>query len=306
MNFKILDFSVPSTDKIHSLAGVLYVPEGEIKGIFHLVHGMTEYIMRYEPLMSFLAQNGYLCVGFDNLGHGKTARNADELGFIAKARGEELLIDDVRAFADAVKAEYPDKPYILMGHSMGSFIARLAAARYKNLADKLIICGTGGPNPLAAIGIFLASTIKIFKGERAFSPFVEALAFGAYNKRFEQRTDYDWLTTDIDIVDRYIADQFCGFHFTVSALQNLITLTYNCNKKSWFKSVRKDLPILIISGDMDPVGDFGKGVKAVYDGLLNAGVSSVDMKLYEGCRHEIHNDTCKKEMADDILKFISE
>ena len=179
MNFKVVDKNIKSSDQKNTLSGVMYIPEGDIRGIFHLVHGMTEYIGRYEPLFSALAGNGYLCVGFDNLGHGNTASEQD-LGFIASKNGWSYMVDDVKLFADSIKADYPNLPYTLMGHSMGSFITRIAVSRYNDLADKYICCGTAGKNPVAGMGLLLCDTIKLFRGERAISPMLENIAFGSY------------------------------------------------------------------------------------------------------------------------------
>lgn len=304
MKFEIKDKKILSSDQKNTLSGIMYVPEGDIRGIFHLVHGMTEYMGRYAPLFESLASAGYLCCGFDNLGHGNTAREED-LGFIASKNGWKYMVDDVRLFADSVKAEYPSLPYILMGHSMGSFITRIAVAKYNDLADKYICCGTAGKNPAAAAGLLLCSIMKAFRGERAVSPFLENMAFGAYNKRFQGDTKYEWLTKDREIIEKYAADKFCTFHFCVSAMHDLITLIKVCNSKKCFTDTKPDLPILLIAGDMDPVGNYGKGIKQVYHNFKAAGKGNVTMFLYENCRHEIHNDTCKTQMTEDILKFIA-
>lgn len=304
MNFEIKQKKVLSSDQKNTLSGIMYIPSGDIKGIFHLVHGMTEYIGRYAPLFEKLADAGYLCVGFDNLGHGNTAREED-LGFIASKNGWSFMVDDVKLFADSIKADYPDLPYYLMGHSMGSFITRVAVSRYSDLADKYICCGTAGSNPAAGVGVFLCSIIKAFRGERAISPFLESIAFGSYNKRFDGDTKYEWLTKDRDIIEKYAQDKFCTFHFTVSAMKDLMTLLKNCNSRKCFVNTRSDLPILLIAGDMDPVGNYGKGVKQVYDNYKSSGKCDVTIFLYENCRHEIHNDTSREQMTEDILKFIS-
>ena len=302
MSVQTVEKTVLSSDGKHNLKGIIYLPVGEAKGIFHLVHGMTEYIGRYEPLLSLIASAGYIACGFDNLGHGKTA-SADERGFIAEKDGYKYLIDDVYVFANAVKRDYPGLPYCLMGHSMGSFIVRLTAQKYGNDIDKLIICGTGGPNPAAGVGAVLIKIISLFKGKRGYSAFIENMAFGSYNKRFDGGTKYEWLTKDRAVIDAYAADPLCTFRFTLSALGDLIKLNMLCNKSAWFSSIRRDLPILIISGEDDPVGNYSKGVTAVYKGLKQNGCD-VTVKLYKNCRHEIHNDTCKEESAQDILKFI--
>lgn len=304
MKYTVIDKKISSTDGKNTLAGVVYLPDGEIRGIFHLVHGMTEYMGRYKSLFESLSSAGYLCCGFDNLGHGNTALEGDH-GFIASKNGYKYLIDDVKAFSDSIKSEYPNLPYILMGHSMGSFIARLAAAKYKDLADKLIICGTGGSIPASDIGLLICDIIKAFRGERAVSPFIEKMAMGSYNKRFEGTSNREWLTKDRSVIEKYNKDKYCNFHFTISAMHDLIMLTKLANSKKWFYSISSDLPILIISGDMDPVGNYGKGVSQVFRRLKSAGKKDVTMFLYENCRHEIHNDTCKNQVIEDILKFIA-
>ena len=304
MGVNIIEKEVLSSDGIHTLKGVVYLPESEPKGILHLVHGMTEYIGRYNLLMSIISTAGFIVCGFDNLGHGKTA-SEDERGFIAEKDGYRFLIEDVKIFGDSVKADYPDIPYYLFGHSMGSFIVRLAAEKYGESIDKLIICGTGGPNPAAGAGLLICDIISLFKGKRGYSGFIENMAFGSYNRKFPGGTKYEWLTKDKKIIEAYAADPLCTFRFTLSALHDLVKLNSLCNKPEWFKNMRKNLPILLISGADDPVGDYGKGVKAVYEKLKEQGCN-VQLRLYKNCRHEIHNDTCKTESTQDILKFLAE
>ncbi len=304
MKFSVAEKKILSSDQKNTLSGVMYIPEGDIRGIFHLVHGMTEYIGRYEPLFESLASAGYLCCGFDNLGHGNTAREED-LGFIAAKNGWKYLVNDVKLFADSIKTDYPNIPYILMGHSMGSFITRIAVSHYTDIADKYICCGTAGSNPAASVGLLLCNIIKAFCGERAVSPFLENMAFGSYNKRFDGDTKYEWLTKDREVIKRYAADKLCTFPFTVSAMGDLMTLLKLCNNKQCFNDTKNDLPILIIAGDMDPVGNYGKGVNEVYNNFKAAKNKNVTMFLYENCRHEIHNDTCKEKMIEDVLKFIA-
>ena len=181
---KIMDFKAPSTDGVHDLAGKVYLPNKTPIGILHVLHGMTEHIARYEVFMREMAEAGYITCGYDHLGHGHTAADPSELGFIAEKGGDDLLLRDVKSFSDAVRAEYgKDLPYILMGHSMGSFIARLAAEKYVR-PHRLIIMGTGGPNPIAGAGLALIGIIKACKGSRHISPFIEKMAFGGYNKRW--------------------------------------------------------------------------------------------------------------------------
>ena len=224
MSFEIKTLEVKSTDNIHTLRGKIFIPNGEIKGLFHLVHGMTEYIDRYDHLFSFLAENGFVAFGYDHLGHGKTAENDDELGFIAHKDGWKYLVNDVVTFTRAVKKIYPDTPTVLMGHSMGSFIARLVAESYVAEYDKFIFCGTSGPNPASSAGLLLVKIIKAFKGEKHKSNLIQNIAFGGYNKGFDGDTPYEWLTTDREVINKYAADKYCTFRFTVSAMGDLMNL----------------------------------------------------------------------------------
>lgn len=302
---KIIDKEILSSDKTHMLKGKLYLPEGKPKGFFHMVHGMVEYIARFDPLMRRMAQAGYITFGYDHLGHGHTARDESELGFIAHEDGWERLVDDVFVFGNSIRKSMDGEglPFILMGHSMGSFVVRLAAAKY-NHYDKLIVMGTGGPNPAAGAGICLAGILKKLKGERGCSNLLYKMAFGAYNDHFKDEHDtLSWLSVDKENRDRYRVDPFCSYRFTNSAMQDLVRLNKACNEKSWFSSVDKKKPILLVAGSEDPVGDYGKGVTAVYDQLKAAG-ANVQMKLYEGYRHEILNDGCKDEVITDILAFV--
>ena len=230
MSYTKREYYVASSDTQHTLAGVVYEPCGEAKGYFHIVHGMTEHITRYDRIMSDLADAGYVCFGYDNLGHGKTVKDKSELGYIAKKKGYDLLCCDVKVFSDAVIAEYSEKygslPYFLLGHSMGSFIVRLATERYAK-PDKLIVMGTGGANPAAGAGIAMIEIIKLFRGDKHISKLIYDLAFGGYNNKFkndENASSQSWLSTDLEIRKKYMEDDYCTFKFTVSAMGDLMRL----------------------------------------------------------------------------------
>ena len=301
----VLNYSVPSVDGVHDLAGKVYLPSENPIGILHVLHGMTEHIARYDAFMGEMAEAGYIVCGYDHLGHGNTAADPSELGYVADKGGYDLLLRDVKAFSDAVRAEYgSDLPYILMGHSMGSFIARLAAEKYVN-PDALIAMGTGGPNPVTGVGLALIRTVQVCKGSRHISPFLDKVAFGSYNKKFDDG-DSDprsWLTTDAAVRERYANDPFCNYKFTVSAMGDLVTLTKLSNRGAWFKSLRSEMPVLLVSGRDDPVGDFGRGVETVCARLQKTG-HTVTCRLYDGYRHEILNDACHDRVVADILDFL--
>ena len=296
---------IPSSDGVHTLSGVAVVPEGKIRAILHIVHGMTEHIARYTSTMQALAKEGILAVGYDNLGHGYTAREGEH-GFIASKNGYALLAEDVALFAHAVKARYGEEiPYILMGHSMGSFIVRYAAEKTFR-PDKLILMGTGGKNPFAGLALVLIAVIKALFGEKHVSPLINRLAFGSYNNRFrgEGNEKKLWLSTDPAVRKKYAEDPLSGFDFTVSAMGDLIRLLKDTNRAAWYKNLDTRLPILLVSGEEDPVGAFGKGVREVYTKLIRTG-HLASLKIYPRARHEILNDFTREDVLRDLLAFIS-
>ena len=249
MSVKIINFSAPSNDGIHDLNGKVFLPQDNIKGFFHIVHGMTEHIERYEKFMTDMANEGWITFGYDHLGHGKTALNDSELGFIASKNGWDLLAKDVKAFSDAVMTEFTPSssklPSCLLGHSMGSFVVRYAFEKYVS-PDRLIIMGTGGQNPAANAGLALIEIIKLFAGEKHISKFINNMAFGSYNSRFCGGTDDDpspWLTNDTEIRKKYYADKFCTFKFTVSAMGDLIRIMKYSNRPDWYRNIKKDIPV---------------------------------------------------------------
>ena len=306
MGIFITSLRVPSSDGIHTLAGVAAVPAGRPRAILHIVHGMTEHISRYTPTMRAFAEAGILAVGYDNLGHGYTAKEGEH-GFIAEQDGHLLLAKDVALFAAAVKERYgKDLPYILMGHSMGSFIVRLAAATTFR-PDKLIVMGTGGKNPLAGVALALIAVNQKKYGAKHYSPFLDKLAFGSYNDRFRAEGDARnlWLTTLPEVRKKYAADPLCSFRFTVSAMGDLIRLLKETNIRAWYDALDSSLPVFLVAGSEDPVGNFGKGVREVYDKLIATG-HNARMKLYEGARQEILNDFSRDEVLADLLAFTLE
>lgn len=304
MEVDVIEKDVPSSDGIHVLKGKLYIPQGEIKALFHVVHGMTEYIDRYDRFMKSVAAEGFLVFGYDNLGHGKTAGEKENLGFIAHKKGWDYLSRDVFTFADEVKKDYPELKYYLMGHSMGSFIVRCSAAFYKK-PDKLIIMGTGGPNAFAGAGLTLVKTAKLLKGEKYRSKFVDRLTFGKYNERFKGESDeHCWLTKNKEVRERFDNDEYCNFKFTLSAMCDLIKLNKLSNSGRFYEEIDKKMPIFLIAGSDDPVGDYGDGVRKVYRKLISAGANA-RISLYDGCRHEILNDTSEEAVTEEIKDFLN-
>ena len=304
MKIQCIEKRVLSTDMTHHLAGTIMLPEGKPKGLFHIVHGMQEYMGRYKYFMERMAQAGYIVFGFDNLGHGYTVNDRSELGFIASKNGWKYLVDDVAIFANSMKLQYGEYlPYYLFGHSMGSFIARLTAEKY-DMQDKLIIMGTGGPIPGTTPAISLLKKVKRAKGERYVSKNINDLIFGTYNRRFGYDDPYNWISTLKETRTAFANDPLCNYSFSVSALEDLLRLSRECNKSRWFSSRVRKKPILLLSGENDPVGDYGMGVKKVHDRLKSKG-ADIKFVLFRGCRHEPLNDISREKAIDTILDFLN-
>lgn len=302
MNIRCVKKLVTSSDGKHKLNGVMYIPEGNIKGLFQIVHGMTEYIGRYDEFMQKLAENGYVAFGFDLLGHGLTVNVENEYGFFASEGGWKYLADDVEIFGRAVREEFDGTlPLILMGFSMGSFIVRIAAEKF-NSHDKLILMGTAGPHRHIDKGRFILDCLKKAKGEDHVSDMIDKLFFGSYNKKFGNGDDHNWLTSDPDELRKYNTDPLCRFRFTVSAMGDLARLCKECNTERWFSSCVTSKPILIISGKDDPVGDYGAGLLKIHDNLYRNG-GDVKLVVYDGFRHDILHDRCREKVTSDILAF---
>ena len=300
-------FYYKSSDGIHKISGYRWLPEqGTYLGIVQIVHGMVEYVDRYDDFARFLCENGYIVVGEDHLGHGDSVRSESEWGYFTKYDGFNYIIKDLHTLHLKQAREFPDLPYFFLGHSMGSFLTRIYISYYGKSLAGAIIMGTGNQPPaLALIGKGLSSLIALFKGEKYRSRFINNLAFGSYNRRFKPaRTPYDWLTKDKAIVDEYRKDPRCTFIFTISAYKELFDGVMYVGKKSNIGKTPKELPLLLTSGAQDPVGGFGKGVIHVYDMYKAAGIDDVSIKLYDDDRHEILNETDRAQVYQDILAWL--
>ncbi len=295
------EFKFPSASGLCEIQAYAFIPE-EVKATVQIAHGMAEHALRYVWFAEQLCNAGYAVYINDHLGHGKSVKDDSMLGFFGGKNGYMNIINDCRYLNKLIKKEYPDVPHFFFGHSMGSFLARCYTKYYGDSVDAIVYCGTSGANPGAAAGIAMSNVIGKAKGEMHRSEFINNIAFGTYNKRTPGRTPFDWLTKDDAVVDAYIEDKYCGFCFTVAGFRDLFSVLSEVSKKDWYTSVSKDLPILLMAGEDDPVGAYGKGVKQVYDGLKNTG-HNVEIKLYPGDRHEIHNELDKEQVMADLIVF---
>ncbi len=283
-----------------------YFPaDGKVKAVIQIAHGMAEHHKRYEDFIGYLNEKGFAVYINDHLGHGKSVANENELGFFGKENGHISLVDDMKKLTDIAKAENPDLPFILFGHSMGSMLSRIYTEKYGTGLNGVVYCGTTGPNSAASMGLAITKLISKTKGDHYRSKFIDKLAFGTYNNKCKpQRTTFDWLTTEDDVVDEYIADPLCGFLFTANGYRDLMNMIVVISRADWYKSVPQNLPVFIISGEDDPVGAYGKGIKTVYENLLAAGHKNVKMKLYDDMRHEILNEDDKDDVYEDVVEWI--
>ena len=302
-------FHFNSSDGIHRIHGICWKPEeGDIKGVVQIVHGMNEFVDRYDDFARFLCAHGFVVAGEDHLGHGTSVNDESELGFFGKKNGPDYLVQDNYRVKKHMEQEFADVPYFILGHSMGSFITRLFLARYSKEIDGAIIMGTGNQSQMMLYASkVLLRLMAIGKGWKFRSAFASKMAFGNYNKKYENvRTKYDWLTKDTAIVDAYISNPLCTFTFTLAAFRDTSDMISNAGKMDTILEMRKEMPVLIVSGKEDPVGGYGWGVEAVYKKFIEADMEDVTLKLYENDRHEILNETDRDVVYEDILNWLTQ
>lgn len=299
------EFRFPSSSGTVDIRSMEYVPEGKIIAVLQIAHGMVEFIDRYENFAAFLASKGILVVGNDHIGHGGSVKSEEDWGYFGE-NGNRILLDDMHELTRLTKEKYPNLPYFLLGHSMGSFYARQYLGEFGNELDGAIIMGTG-LEPLFVVkgGMFLCKLIALFKGWRYRSNFVNQVAFGSYGKKFEPlRTRADWLSKDEALVDWYINEPRCSFLFTLNAYYSMFEGIARLHDKKLLEKVPKDLPIFFVSGEDDPVGSFGKEVVYSVETLKEVGVKNIDLKLYPNDRHEILNETDKETVYADLYEWL--
>lgn len=305
-NIRVSDVSFKSSDGKCTVRGKIYEPETAPRGVVMLAHGMIDHVGRYASFAKVMCESGFVFAAHNHLGHGETAPSPSELGYIAQKRGDTLMIEDVLKMNRLLAERFSGLPIILFGHSMGSFIARIYAVKYPDTVSGIVIHGTGGPNPLVGLGRCLAGAVSLVKGSHCRSKLIGNLAFGSYNKKFDENEGFwAWLTSDPEQVADRNTDPFASFAFTASGYRDLFTLVRDANSRGWFKSYPLDMPTIIISGEDDPVGDFGKGPRKVYERLAKEGVSPLEIKMYKDARHELFNERCRDEFYSDLVAWMN-
>lgn len=276
------------------------------KAVLQIVHGMIEHIERYDEFARFANQAGYLVVGHDHVGHGNTVVEPDDYGYFPK--DWQTLVADVHTLQVEVKQKYPNIPYIIMGHSMGSFITRLYLAKYGQDVEAAIIMGTGQqPRVQTWTAIGLTRILRVIHGEKYRSKFLEQMSTGMFNRSFSpNRTKADWLSRDEAEVDKYLAHEHHQFTPTLNMYHSLFTFSNYAASPKWIKQIPHTLPLLLISGATDPVGGASKGVECFYALLQREGFSDVTLKLYPEARHEILNELNKVEVMRDLVAWMDD
>ena len=287
-----------------TLRWCVWMPEeGKLRGVVQLVHGMAEHIDRYDDTARALTEAGFVVSGHTHAGHGK---NTQTPGFFGEKNGWQNLLDDIHTIRKLTEERYPDLPYFILGHSMGSFLVRCYITSHAEGLAGAVISGTGDyPNMLAGSGKLLANLVCLFGGKRKPSQLINNIAFASNNKPFEPaRTPFDWLSRDTEQVDRYVADPCCGFLFTAAGYRDMFSGLIRMNDQAAMKRIPKDLPIYFLSGDHDPVGGMGKGVNAVAQRMRENGRDNVDVRLYKDGRHEMFNETNCADVWRDLNRWL--
>lgn len=301
------EFYFDSRDAQTKLHAVRYTPDdGEVRCVVQIVHGMAEYVERYEEFAKFLTDRHCAVTGEDHLGHGKSVGPEGTYGYFCAQDAATVVVRDVHRLKKMTQAAYPDAPYFILGHSMGSFILRNYLCRYGSGITGAVVMGTGmQPGALVAASKALAAVIGVFAGPKKVSRFLDRAAFGQFNKKIPNpRTKSDWLTKETDRVDAYIADPLCGFIFTVNGFSTLAELISRIQKLENLEKIPKTLPVFMVSGSDDPVGEYGEGVRRAMRSMEEAGVKGIKLKLYEGDRHELLNETDREQVMKDVYDWM--
>lgn len=284
--------------------------EVPVRAALLIVHGMTEYFRRYDDFAAFLSSRGVAVFGFDLRGHGETTPDDENRGFFGERDGVDMLMSDISRVSGTVRgmlsgAGAGDVPFFLYGHSMGSFLVSCYVKRTHAAGlDGIILSGTTSlPGPVGLVKDLARLQCRI-RGPKSKGRLITNAAFGSYNSKCRpKRTEKDWLTRDTAIVDAYVADPACMFTFTAAGLADLFALLGEIGTDNWTSAVPMDVPVLMVSGEMDPVGSYGKGPRNL-EGWFRETGHDVELKLYPGGRHEMHNELNRDEVYHDVLSFI--
>lgn len=299
-----------SKDGKTMIQAVCWIPDsGEYHSVLQIIHGMVEYKERYKPFAEFLTEHGFMVVAHDHLGHGESVLSQDDWGYMEQNDPAGTLVADIHTLRSMIQKENPQKAYFILGHSMGSYMLRKYLAKYGDGLDGAIVMGTGCvPDITTKLAIAITKIMAKKHGWRYRSAFVQNLTYGKPYKKYDvtgKDAKNSWLTKDTEIVKEYYSNPKCTFTFTLNAYRGLFEAVYFDNQPKNIDKIPKDLPILLVSGEDDPVGDLGEGVKKVYQMFQKAGIRDVVCRLYKNDRHEILNETDRETVFEDILLWLN-
>lgn len=297
------EFYFTSKDGLTDIHAVEWIPEGEVKSVLQLIHGMVEHIERYDDFGNYMASKGVYVVGHSHLGHGKSLISREHRGYFAHPNGNDCMIGDIHQLRKIAGEKYPKVPYFMLGHSMGSFLLRQYLGQFEAGLSGAVIIGTGDRSSIVVeTGKIVCKLLACAKGWKHRSNFVNSFVTGG----FEKKMGRGWLSRNTENIKTYMADPMCGFVFTLNAFYNMFDGMSKMNAQEKSGKVPKELPLLFAAGSEDPVGDCGKGVENVYRRYVKKGARNAALKIYEGDRHEILNELDKDVVYEDILKWIEE
>lgn len=296
---------IASTDSKNNLNVIIWETEKEPIGVLQIVHGMAEYIDRYDNFAKYMTEQGFNVIGHDHLGHGHSVSDEHDYGFFAEENGDKIIIEDMHSVTQYAREKWEELPNFILGHSMGSFCLRQYLTKYSNDVFGAIIMGTGWiPSAAAFLGKNIATNTCKSKGSHTVNPLLIKLTLEPYNKPFAPaRTNCDWLSRDEKQVDLYVNDKLCGFDFTAGAYKDFFTVLEKIAKNRQLIGMRKSLPILITSGSVDPVGG-KKACEKLNAQYMRCGIDDVTLKLWENDRHEILNELDKSDVYDYIYNWL--
>ncbi|NLJ90123.1 MAG: alpha/beta hydrolase [Clostridiales bacterium] len=278
------------------------------RGVVLILHGMAEHALRYDDFANFLNEHGFIVYADDHRGHGKTGKTAGKLGYFGDG-GWDLLVEDTKTLVGIIKSSHKDLPVILFGHSMGSILAKTCIHEYGDEFDGVILSGsTNGVGIVTRkLGLFLSQIVSLLTGREKVSKLMESVSFGSYNKGLGNLSPFEWLSRDRKVIQDYMDDELCGFTCTAGFYRDMLDgINRNAKAKNISKTP-KNLPMFIISGTMDPVGNFTKDIREIYNLYKNiANLENIKCKLYDGARHELLNELNKDEVYNDILKWLNQ
>lgn len=302
------DIYYPSTDGKTQIHAIVWEPDGKPKAILQIIHGMVEFIDRYDGFAKYLNEHGFLVAGEDHLGHGESVQSDEYHGYFGD-EGNAHVIADIHHLRELLQKEYPDTPYLMLGHSMGSFLIRQYITEngcaYAQGLKGVIVMGTAWqPAPVLAMGKLMAKLLGTKKVGKS-AELIDKMSFGSYLKRIENpKTISDWLTKDEKIVKWYRNEPWCTFHFSPNAYYNMFLGMQKAHDIERMKKLPEGLPILFCAGAEDPVGNWGEGVRKAFMVYTENTPCEVSIKLYDGDRHEILNELDKDQVYEDMREFL--